>query len=135
MKDIKFFYSRTTLASSECTTVLVVIYCQIVDRKYVRHLAAIYGSNRRCGRPVDKITKYEQKTLSKKINTPLLRPRPELCRGRATTENLTQIFSSSVKIFLLLKHHGHLWSRPKVLLKIFLKIQNSCGRNAELNRF
>ena len=59
------------------TKLTVVMCCQIFYRKSVAPSSAIFGGDQRSNRPVDKIRNLERKkTCSKKINTPLPRPRP-----------------------------------------------------------
>ena len=49
-------------------------------------VAAIFGGDRRRGRPVGKIRNFEKKSVRKKINTPVPRPRPDF-RGGGTPRN------------------------------------------------
>ena len=56
------------------TKLTVVMRCQIVARKSV----AQSSGDRRRGTPVDKIMKFEEKSFSKILITPIPRTRPEV---------------------------------------------------------
>ena len=82
----------------------VVLWCQIVDRNSVAPSSG--DLQQRPAPPIGKIRNFDgKKTFSKKIDMPLLRPWPDFREGKCC--------GPQEKV------------RRKVLLGIFLKIQNS----------
>ena len=125
-----------------------------------RHLAAIFGGERRRGRPVDKIKNFEEKkVLVKNYYTGSAAtygaPRGRVphgifniywvfglagLAGGSTIENLTQIFlfSKYICYWNIMETCGRqekVASGCQVLLGIFIQIHNLFWRYAELNRF
>ena len=122
------------------TKLTVVICCQILARKSVRHLATIFGGDRCRGRPVGKIRNFEEKNLVKELIHPLRSLGRTSARGGfpSTIESPSTIYGFNIFFF----KYGEIWgrlekvaSRHKLLLRILSKIRNGFWVNSESNRF